>query len=264
MFLPKVIMLRKPVDPAAIKPYLMTTTLTAPYIYYTTLPNIQAEAQALLREANDLFEKQDVQAVTERYSKAVSLEQKSAHLWCNLGAILVAQGLVQEGVQALRKAIELEPQNAGSHYNLGTALLSHGILKEAREHLKQAYDIEKSSAPITNNYAVALMHATQFKEAEKLLQSLVEKDTTFDYAFHNLGVLAYDQNNFPQAVEWYHKALATNPQNYASHNDAACAYFLMNDLEQALTSLKTSLQHNNRYKMAYYNLGFIGHNQDLI
>lgn len=257
-------MLRQPIDAASIKPYLMTTTLTTPYIYYTIVNNISKEAGEILQEASNLFDKQDINGVTEQYSKAVALEPKSAHLWCNLGAILVAQGVVNEGVQALRKAIELDPQNAGAHYNLGTALLSHGILKEAREHLKQAYELEKTSPSIANNYAVAELHGRQFDFAQQLFTQITEKFPHFDYALHNRGALAYDQHNYREALQWYHKALEQNAQNYASLNDAACAHFLLEELSQALKSLKDSLNANNRYKMAYYNLGFITYNQNMI
>lgn len=241
----------------AEKKRLMTTTLTTPFIYYNRAPGISQKAEEFLNKANEAFEKQDIRATTEHYKNALEEAPQSAELVSNVGAVLAAQGVAHEGLRFLQRALEANSQCVGALYNLGTLFLAHGMGKEAQEQLQKAYELDQQSAPIMNNLAIAHLHLSEFEKARELLEQAITKIPSFDYGFHNLGTISYDQDKLDEAISWFEKGLVLNENNFATLSDVACCYYLMGDTDKAVLRFKKAIDCNPHYRLPYFNLGYI-------
>ncbi len=66
-----------------------------------------------------------------------------ADAWCNLGNVLLIEGMVEEAIKAYRKAISYRPNEGIYYYNLSKALMQHSIffLPEASAAFRKATDL---------------------------------------------------------------------------------------------------------------------------
>lgn len=91
-----------------------------------------------------------------------------------------------------RKALELKPTSQYAQYNLATALIRQSGSK----------DLNKDNNPLT--------------EAKSILSGLLEvadNDMIVEKASYNLGNIAFNNNDFKGAIEYYKNALRKNPAN---------------------------------------------------
>jgi tetratricopeptide (TPR) repeat protein len=64
----------------------------------------------------------------------------------------------------------------------------------------------------------------------------------------------YDQHQYPQAVEWYQKALELNPKNADAHTDLGTTYFYLGQPQDALREYRKTLQINPKHEPTMFNL----------
>ncbi|MBN2266951.1 MAG: tetratricopeptide repeat protein [Candidatus Babeliaceae bacterium] len=246
------------------KKRLMTTTLTAPYLYYNKAPNLSEQATTFLEQANSFFDQQDILKTTEAYKNALEAAPQSPELMNNIGAILAAQGAIAEGAQFLKRAIETDNKCVGAHYNLGTLFISTEMSGPAREELEKAHQLDLNSAPILNNLGISCLQGGDREAAIKYFKEAIEKAPAFDYAYHNLGTTAFDQNNLDDATEWFHQSLERNAANFATLNDLACVLYLQDKVNEAIPLLKKAIEANEHYRLPYHNLGYIAYTKQLL
>jgi tetratricopeptide (TPR) repeat protein len=80
-------------------------------------------------------------------------------------------------------------------------------------------------------------------------------------AYYNIGCYAAADGNYGEAIDYYNKALAAEPDNasWADHapgyNDLGYAYLKEGELANAVTNLEKALALRPNFGKAYYNLG---------
>lgn len=245
-----------------IRHQLMTITLKTPFLYHQAITDIAPETEALVKEAHTHFENHNIPKAMDYYKKALEHNPRSSYLISNFGTVLIVHGAASEGINRLRTAIKYNSACTGAYYNLGTVLLMRGELEGALENLKKACEIEPKNGMVKNNLGLTYLHLNRPDKARELFESTVQDNTQFvDCAAHNLGCMAYDQNDLPQAITWFERAQKTNPNNFAAFNNAACALFLQNETARAVDMLYMCINLNPHFQPSYYNLGFITYNQ---
>jgi tetratricopeptide (TPR) repeat protein len=93
--------------------------------------------------------------------------------------------------------------------------------------------------------------------AKEQFEKALSVHSSFDYAYHNLGALAYDAGQLDDAADAFHKALEINAQNFASLNDLGCVSALKGNTDEAVTLFKKSIKANPGYRLPYFNIGFV-------
>lgn len=94
------------------------------------------------------------------------------------------------------------------------------------------------------------------KAAEPLLAQLKTNPTDFD-TLSKIGNLYYDGQAYPQAIEYYEKALSVQPNNPDVRTDLGTAYWYTGDADKAITSFEKALAIRPNHPGTLFNLGIV-------
>ena len=89
-----------------------------------------------------------------------------------------------------------------------------------------------------------------------LLDAVNRNPADYD-ALVKLGDLYYDGQQFPNAIQYYDRALAIHPENPDVRTDLGTAYWYSGNAEKALAELETSLKYKPGHPQTLFNLGWI-------
>ena len=79
-----------------------------------------------------------------------------------------------------------------------------------------------------------------------------------DYdALVKLGDLYYDGQQFPNAIQYYERALAIHPENPDVRTDLGTAYWYTGNADKALAEMETSLKYKPGHPQTLFNLGWV-------
>ena len=91
----------------------------------------------------------------------------------------------------------------------------------------------------------------------KALLDAVNKDPKDYDSLVKLGDLFYDGKQFPNAIEYYQRALAIHPENPDVRTDMGTAYWYNGDADKAVGELQTSLKYRPGHPQTLFNLGWV-------
>jgi tetratricopeptide (TPR) repeat protein len=94
------------------------------------------------------------------------------------------------------------------------------------------------------------------KAAEPLLVELKQKPNDFD-TLAKLGNLYYDGQAYPQAIDYYEKAVAIQPGNADVRTDLGTAYWYTGDADKAIANFEKALTLRPNHPGTLFNLGIV-------
>ncbi len=94
-------------------------------------------------------------------------------------------------------------------------------------------------------------------QAAAPLLDAVNKDPKDYDSLVKLGDLFYDGKQFPNAIEYYQRALAIHPENPDVRTDMGTAYWYNGDADKAVAELQTSLKYRPGHPQTLFNLGWV-------
>lgn len=94
------------------------------------------------------------------------------------------------------------------------------------------------------------------KAAEPLLAQLKTNPNDFD-TLQKLGNLYYDSQAYPQAIEYYEKALDIQPNNADVRTDLGTSYWYTGNADKAIASFEKALAIRPNHPGTLFNLGIV-------
>jgi cytochrome c-type biogenesis protein CcmH/NrfG len=94
------------------------------------------------------------------------------------------------------------------------------------------------------------------KAAEPLLDQL-KQNPNDSGVLAKLGDLYYDNQIYPQAIQYYEKALAVEPNNPDVRTDLGTAYWYTGDADKAIASFEKALAIRPNHPGTLFNLGIV-------
>jgi tetratricopeptide (TPR) repeat protein len=94
------------------------------------------------------------------------------------------------------------------------------------------------------------------KAAEPLLAQLKANPNDFD-TLAKLGNLYYDSQSYPQAIDYYEKALAVQPNNPDVRTDLGTSYWYTGDADKAIANFDKALTIRPNHPGTLFNLGIV-------
>ena len=94
------------------------------------------------------------------------------------------------------------------------------------------------------------------KAAEPLLAQLKTNPNDFDTVV-KLGNLYYDSQAYPQAIEYYEKAIGIQPDNADVRTDLGTAYWYTGNADKAIASFDKALTIRPNHAATLFNLGIV-------
>lgn len=103
--------------------------------------------------------------------------------------------------------------------------------------------------------AVAHHQARRFQQAEQLYQQILAKDPTHADSLHLLGLVAYQQGDYPKAITLISEAITYNSRKPHYHFNLGLAREKEGNFDEAVSSYQIALTLNPSYTEARSNLG---------
>ena len=72
-----------------------------------------------------------------------------------------------------------------------------------------------------------------------------------------LGNVFYDGQQYPNAIQYYERALAIHPENPDVRTDMGTAYWYTGDADKAIAAMQTSLKYRPGHPQTLFNLGWV-------
>lgn len=141
------------------------------------------ELDALIDEANELYEMGKLNDALEGYRDALSIDPARAWAHSRVGAILAQMGDETGAEEALQKAIELDPALPQAHSNLGNIYYSRGDYEAAMTKYKEAVALSPNTPVFHENLHAAykkLGRVTDAVTALKQAHRLEREETKAD------------------------------------------------------------------------------------
>jgi cytochrome c-type biogenesis protein CcmH/NrfG len=126
-------------------------------------------------------------------------------------------------------------------------------------------DALAAAASTTNSQAAGGPHQAQpstdkeamLTQAATPLLDAIQKDPNDFDSLVKLGNLFYDAQQFPNAIQYYERALAIHPENPDVRTDMGTAYWYGGNADKALAELQTSLKYRPGHPQTLFNLGWV-------
>lgn len=94
------------------------------------------------------------------------------------------------------------------------------------------------------------------QSAAPLLEAINKNPNDYD-SLVKLGNVFYDGQQFANAIQYYERALAIQPENVDVRTDMGTAYWYSGNADKALSELQTSLKYKPGHPQTLFNLGWV-------
>ncbi len=192
-------------------------------VFATAAAASPKDVSVLTEYAIVLLQARDVDAALDPLMKAAAADPDREIVRANLASALRKKGLWKDAEKEYREAIRSDPDYAPALRGLGSLLLERGQAAEAVEPLRKA--VLRDPANLEGAWALAraLRQTGALKEAaESLARSTAPDKGLLD---DEAGAIAYERGRYEEAVTFFEKALAKDPDSalYKANREKAMA-----------------------------------------
>ena len=180
------------------------------------------QADADYRAGVQALSRNDLNTALDDFEKVVHLAPAAYQGHSALGAVLLRQGRVREGISELEKALAIQPSDASAQLNLAVGYQQNGQPAKALGLFSKlestALLARRPLAPATlDSYAHALAAAGQQKAAiAKMKQAAALEPNNADFQ-NDLGTLYAQQEDWPDAKTALSTAVRARPDFAGAH-----------------------------------------------
>jgi tetratricopeptide (TPR) repeat protein len=165
-------------------------------------------AEGLLNQAAGHDEK-----ALEDYHRVQELEPRNIDALLRIASVYDQSEMPDRAIETYQKAIDLDPAYFEPYEELGLFYYYRGKYPQAAELFKKAIEKAPGVVDAHTSLGSVLGDLGQYAEAEDaLLTSLKLRDNT--YALNDLGALRVYQQRDAEAVQYFERAIAINPNDY--------------------------------------------------
>jgi len=190
------------------------------------------------------------------YVKAIEINPNFAEAYANYGSICAQQEQWQQAVSAYQKAIALKPDFAGAYRNFAKLLTQLGKSEEAAQAWYRAFAIDPKSgtAEEHENLAKTLIEQGKVNQGIDCYRRAVELNPNSGAAYHELGEILRNQEQWEAAVDAYSHAIRNNPELSWSHNNLAESLVKLERWEEAVKAYRKAIELNPDFSWSHNNL----------
>jgi protein O-GlcNAc transferase len=187
--------------------------------------------------------------------RAVAIDPRIAEAHNDRGAILAANGSLDEALASFERAVELKPDYVEARNNLGRALGSFGRFGEAAVQFEQVLNAAPGSPLAHFNLAAALERTTEVARAEEHYRKAAALRPDFPDAHLGLAALLQRSGRLPEALAAAERATAAAPRDAGMRNNLGNVLRALDRRAEAIAQYEAALQIDPASFAAHYNLG---------
>ncbi|MDP6261358.1 MAG: tetratricopeptide repeat protein [Candidatus Neomarinimicrobiota bacterium] len=202
---------------------------------------------------------------------------QSSEILFSKGQEKIKEGAFVQADSLFNKALELDNTYAPAMFQLTQLNLRLGNMEKAQDYIREAVEIDREQYIDTFNKMNEIntsmndgsraLKGGRFDEAFQLFGTVLEQFPYFSEAAYSMGLAKFREQDFDEAVLYFHKTLELNPLHENAQaamanvtrnifNDGNNAY-RRGDLEGALAAYYRVLEMDNNFYRAYYQVGVI-------
>jgi tetratricopeptide (TPR) repeat protein len=189
------------------------------------------------------------------YYKALEIKPDYWLAHSNLAGFLVGQGRLEEAISHGSEALRDNPDSPEAHNNLGLALQRQGRLEEAISHYFEALRLKPEYAYAHRNLGLALERQGVVEKATHHYSEAVRLKPEYIDAHLNLASALAEQGKFKEAFDHYQEAMKLKPQDAGIHNNFATFFAQQGKVDQAIAHFSRALEIRPDFAEVYNNLG---------
>lgn len=144
------------------------------------------EEDVLIREGQDLLNKDQLEAAEKKFLSAIKIDPVSARAYHFLGMIYLRQKIYKGAIATLEKAVKIDPLNDVAFNNLGSAYLGVENYEKAAESFEKSVSLNDKIAHRYLNLGIAYNHLKNHDKAAIALENAAKIYPTGE----NLSLLA--------------------------------------------------------------------------
>jgi tetratricopeptide (TPR) repeat protein len=183
------------------------------------------------------------------YEDALELYSKDARPLNNIGAMLAADGKIDDAFTKFEEALRLDPDNPTSNHNVGQVLLDRGEAREAIPHFRRAIAVDPGNFEDYYSLGVCYSSVGRNRQAVRMLEKALEIKPTSPETLSSLGVVYLRLQATKNAEKLLKTAIEIEPDNAENWYNLACLQAMEGDKIGATESLEKALTYN--YKRVY-------------
>jgi tetratricopeptide (TPR) repeat protein len=192
------------------------------------LSGLKPEVRARLEPSVEYFRRQRVRADGRQLGLAYG----------RLGMSYLAQEQQAAAGACFRNAAALDPGNSRWPYLLGVHYEENGQLEEAAASYETALRLDFAYTPTLLRGGRVLLKLGRVDEAETQFMLAYERNKQDAAALAGLGQVAFERNQYEQAIDLYEAALAAQPEASQLHYRIGLAYRALGERDKAAASLE--------------------------
>ena len=177
--------------------------------------------------------------------------------WKVLGAVLQAQGRIDESLDAKQKAADLSPSDAEAWSNLGNAYQDKNRLEDALHCLKHAIQISPNLAVAHNNLGITFEKLNRLDDAQSCYRKALELRPDYVEAHYNYGVTLQKMARYDDAQKSYRLAINYNPNHAKAHSNLGLVLKHLSEFSESEKHFLTAIKLDPSFIDAHYNFALL-------
>lgn len=200
--------------------------------------------------------KQYAQAVGH-FEKAISYSPEWSLPWANLCTTYNMLESYGKAEIAGKQALKLNNNLVSAHYNLGNTYGWIFAFDKAEKHYKSALELDPEFADAYFKLGYLYFSQEKYADAEHAWLEYARRDSSEDFLFVNLGEVAIKLGKNDQALRYFQKALALNPNSDPAYHSMGQFYLLQGKLYDAEAAFRRLTEILPASPVGYYFLAQI-------
>ncbi|HEX5330499.1 tetratricopeptide repeat protein [Sulfuricurvum sp.] len=138
--------------------------------------------EALVREADDAYERGEVKAAKEILEEAYKIQPNNPEIINKLAFVTAKSGDRLKGIELYEKSLELDENDDLTHNAIASLYRSERAYERAQDHYLKAIEIDDAYAQTFYNYGNLLVDMDEVEEARTMYKRALELQSDFPQA----------------------------------------------------------------------------------
>jgi predicted TPR repeat methyltransferase len=191
----------------------------AEYCYRQVLESVPQDVDVLCNLGAVLMSQGRLDEAESSLAEAISLDRDHTISNYNLGNVLKKQGKIEEAKDRYLRAIDSDRTHAGAHFNIGNICLEEESLDEALSYFRNTTSLDPGHIAAHLNMGNILKTQGKIDEALASYRNVLASDENNTAAYHNIGIILKAQGKIDDAIEAYNRAIEIEPENSSAQNN---------------------------------------------
>ena len=218
---------------------------------------MDTQAQTLKQQADQLWEKGDLDGAISNYQQALDLQPDFFQAHANLGSVYAKTEDFDKALKHYEEAIALQPEIAALYSNTAEILNQAASHEHARQFARKALEKQPDFVPALTNLGNALIGLDEKDAALEVLLRAKQLSPDSYEVYSNLGDCFRLRHDFLKAKENFLKAVELNPDVGIIHYKLSTTYGKLGEYDDYIKSLQTALQLDPSLHLGRSNLIFM-------